>query len=131
MNQRQFEAFVTAQARARGLDDSVPYPVLVEGRYPSITWHVVTGQSSAAAAPVAGQGQYGGHANQHAAMRVFNETNANGWLVGVYSGARFEGVVSHPGERFHLHYADQALGVSGHVDAVTFAKGAVLRLPLR
>ena len=49
----------------------------------------------------------------------------------VYSGAALEGVVSHPGERFHAHYVDDKSSVSGHVDAYAVAQGAVLMLPLR
>lgn len=46
-------------------------------------------------------------------------------------GAALEGVVSHPGERFHAHYVDDKSSVSGHVDAYAVAQGAVLMLPLR
>jgi alpha-acetolactate decarboxylase len=49
----------------------------------------------------------------------------------VYSGTALEGVVSHPGERFHLHFADAAATVSGHVDRYSVAAGAVLKLPVR
>jgi hypothetical protein len=47
-----------------------------------------------------------------------------------YSGAQLEGVVSHPGGRFHVHYAAAALEVSGHVDAYAVASGSILKLPL-
>jgi alpha-acetolactate decarboxylase len=62
-------------------------------------------------------------------MKVFHAPGASGQLVGVYSGPALEGVVSHPGERFHLHYIDAAARVSGHVDAHAVAAGSVLRLP--
>jgi len=51
--------------------------------------------------------------------------------VAVYSGVQLEGVVSHPGERFHLHYADAGLSRSGHVDRYGVGAGAMLRLPVR
>jgi len=47
----------------------------------------------------------------------------------VFLGANCLGVVSHPGERFHLHFVDAAATVSGHVDAYAVAAGAVLKLP--
>jgi hypothetical protein len=51
--------------------------------------------------------------------------------VGVYSGPALEGVVSHPGERLHIHYVDAAAAASGHVDRFSVGAGAVLKLPLR
>ncbi|MBA4266934.1 MAG: hypothetical protein C0453_17805 [Comamonadaceae bacterium] len=64
-------------------------------------------------------------------MKVFHDPGAKGQLVGIYSGAALEGVVSHPGERFHLHYANDQATASGHVDAYAVAAGAVLMLPVR
>lgn len=140
MDQPAFEAFVQEQARARGLSLDAPFPIRVNGQYPRLRWHVVTGEKPAASAqpggpaghggaPAAGSG--GGHANQQSGMKVFHQPGALGQLVGVYSGKDLEGVVSHPGERFHLHYADDKVSVSGHVDAYAVAEGAVLMLPVR
>lgn len=61
---------------------------------------------------------------------MFHAPGATGQLVGVYSGAGLEGVVSHAGERFHLHYVDSGATVTGHVDRYSVAAGAVLKLPL-
>jgi alpha-acetolactate decarboxylase len=113
MEQPAFEAFVQEQARARGLSLDQPFPFRVTGAFPRLRWHA------------------GHHANQQAGMKVFHEPGAVGQLVGVYSGTALEGVVSHPGERFHAHYVDDQLSVSGHVDAYAVAQGAVLLLPLR
>jgi hypothetical protein len=125
--QHEFEAFVIAQARARGLDPDAPWPFRVEGRFPQLTWHVVTGLK-----PAAGHGApSGGHANRHSGMEVFRQPGAQGQLVGMYSGSRLEGTATHPGERFHVHFADGTLAKSGHVDAYAVAQGAVLKLPLR
>ena len=127
------ERFVVEQARARGIDVAQPFPFLVDGRFPTLVWHVVTGDALAPAGhagPGAGHGGHGGgHANARSAMRVFDQPGAEGRLVGVYSGRALEGVVSHPGERTHLHYIDAARRVSGHVDAHRVAAGGVLRLP--
>ena len=73
----------------------------------------------------------GGHANQQSGMKVFHAPGSTGQLVGVYSGASLEGVVSHASEHFHLHYADLGATVSGHVDRYTIGAGSVLKLPLR
>jgi alpha-acetolactate decarboxylase len=62
-------------------------------------------------------------------MKVFRNPQANGQLVGVYSGAKLEGIVSHPGEHFHVHYIDKDMNMSGHVDQYTVRAGATLWLP--
>jgi hypothetical protein len=131
MPEAAFEAFVAEQARARGLSLDEPFVFLVDGSYPALVWHVVTG-----APPAGGHGSghgagSGGHANTQSDLRVFDQAGSRGRLLGVYSGARLEGVVSHAGERFHVHYADVGLNVSGHVDAYSVARGATLRLPVR
>jgi len=122
MDAAAFEAFLLEQARARGIDTEQAFPFLVEGRYPQLLWHVVTGAGG-------GHGGHGGHANTRSGQRVFDEPGATGRLVAVYSGGRLEGVVSHPGERLHLHYVDESAARSGHVDRFGVAAGAVLRLP--
>lgn len=128
LDQAGLEAFIVEQARARGVDVAQPFAFLVEGRFPRLRWHVVTGEKPADAQ---GGGHGGGHANAASGLRVFHDPGASGLLVGIYSGAALEGVVSHPGERFHLHYADAGLRVSGHVDAYAVGAGATLKLPQR
>jgi len=138
MDEAAFEAFVRQQAQARDLSLEQPFPLRVTGEFPRLRWHVVTGEKPANA--VAGGGGHGGHgahgghgshANAQAGMKVFHDPGAKGQLVGIYSGAALEGVVSHPGERLHLHYANDQATASGHVDAYAVAAGAVLMLPVR
>jgi alpha-acetolactate decarboxylase len=132
MEQPAFEAFVQEQARAKGLSLEQPFVFRVSGQFPKMRWHVVTGEKPAAGA---GGGAHaapaGGHANQQSGMKVFHNPGTLGQIVGVFSGKDLEGVVSHPGERFHVHYADDKASVSGHVDAYAVAEGTVLMLPLR
>lgn len=122
MTQAQFESFVLKQANSMGLDGSEPFPFRVQGRYPHLVWHVVTGKA-----------EPGAHGGGHAAVgkKTFEQPGSSGQLVGMYSGVRLEGVISHPGERFHVHYVDTQANVSGHADAYTVAGGALLLLPLR
>jgi len=133
MSQAQLESFVREQAAARGLSLEQPFAFRVEGRFPSLTWHVVTGEPSTGGHDphrAHGAMMAGGHANQHSGMKVFHAPGATGQLVGIYSGAGLEGVVSHAGERFHLHFVDSGATVSGHVDRYAVAAGAVLKLPV-
>lgn len=132
-----FEAFLLEQARTVGLATEQPFVFRVEGRFPHLLWHVVTGEPPAAAGEPGAHGGHGGHgaaagghANARSDMRLYRQPGAAGQLVGVYSGAALEGVVSHPGERLHLHYVDAAQTVSGHVDRFSIAAGSVLRLPV-
>lgn len=126
MTQPQFEAFVVRTAKSRGIDVERAFPFILRGALPSLKWHVVTG----AAPKHGGTGRGAGvHAQGHAGNRVFERAEAAAVLLGFYSGAALEGIISHPGERFHVHYADPQFTVSGHVDEYRVAKGAVLALP--
>lgn len=121
MKQPDFEAFVVREASSRGLKAATPFPFLVRGEFRDVVWHVVTG--------AAGGGHGDAHAQGHARNRVFEERAAAGVMIGFYSGDALEGVISHPGERFHLHYANRDFMRSGHVDGYTVRAGGVLSLP--
>ena len=130
MSQAQFEAFAKEQAKAQKLDLEQPFVFRVSGDYAHLIWHVVTGEKSEGSGGHGAQGGHGvGHANQQSGMKVFRNPQANGQLIGVYSGAKLEGIVSHPGERFHVHYIDNDMTVSGHIDQYTVRAGATLWLP--
>lgn len=129
-----FEVFLREQATTAGLSTEQPFVFRVEGSFPHLLWHVVTGEAPAAGSP-GGPGAHGGHgaghANSRTGMHLFRQPGASGQLVGVYSGLALEGVVSHPGERLHIHFVDEAATRSGHVDRFSVARGAVLKLPAR
>jgi alpha-acetolactate decarboxylase len=131
MDQAAFEAFVQEQAKGLGLVLDQPFVFRVEGRFPHLLWHVVTGEKSPGGGHGVQSGHGAGHANQRSDMRLFRQPGASGQLIGVYSGAALEGVVSHPGERLHVHFADPGVTVSGHVDRYSVAAGAVLKMPVR
>jgi alpha-acetolactate decarboxylase len=93
----------------------------VIGEITDYAWHVVTGTA---------KGHGGGvHQQGHASNRIFSGAETKGKLVGFYSGEELEGVISHPGERFHVDYADDNLKISGHLDSFGVRKGATLLLP--
>lgn len=131
MNQAQIESYVQAQAKGQKLDLGQPFVFRITGDYTHLVWHVVTGEKSATTG--GGHGGHanhgGGHANQQSGMKQFRNPQAQGQLVGVYTGPKLEGVVSHEGERFHVHYIDNAQTVSGHVDQYSVRAGATLWLP--
>lgn len=125
LSQAQFEAFVLASAKKLGLDVGKAFPFAVKGDKLSLTWHVVTGAASGAA-----HGS-GTHGQGHAQSRIFKESGAGGVLLGFHTGAALEGVASHPGERFHVHYANADFSRSGHVDEYRVPSNAMLMLPKR
>ena len=136
MSQAQFEKFVSEQASANKLELHQPFVFRVTGTYSHLIWHVLTGEKSGHGAAVdsghgghGGHGHAGGHANKRSGMKVFRNPTATGQIVAVYSGDKLEGVVSHPGERFHIHYIDNDQTVSGHVDQYNVRGGATLWLP--
>lgn len=134
MDQGTFERFVREQAAAAGLSLDQPFVFRVEGRFPELLWHVVTGEAAEAKPDRHGHGSRphgAAHANARADMRRFDQPGTAGQMIGIYSGETLEGIVSHPGERFHVHFADRDVTVSGHVDRYSVAAGAVLRLGLR
>jgi len=146
MNQAQFEAFVVENAKKNGIAPDRPFPFAVRGTGLNVVWHVVTG-----AAPASGHSADGGHAapagghapapaahgrttthqQGHAGMHVFKEHAASGTLLGFYTATALEGIASHPGERFHVHYASTDFSVSGHVDEYRISRGANLLLPAK
>jgi alpha-acetolactate decarboxylase len=125
MTQAQFEAFVVASAKKTEIDGDRAFPFAVRGNPMNVTWHVVTG-----AAPASGHHGSGTHDQGHAQAKTFRETGTGGGtLLGFHTGAALEGIASHPGDRFHVHYTSPDLSVSGHVDEYRVPKGAVLMLP--
>ncbi len=124
MTQAQFEAFVVSAARKVGINGDKAFPFVVRSSAMPVVWHVVTG-----AAPASGSHGSGMHDQGHAQARTFREAAAPGTLLGFHTGADLEGIASHPGERFHVHYANPDLSVSGHVDEYRVPKGATLLLP--
>lgn len=123
MTQVQFETFVVESAKKAGFDNDKAFPFAVRGNSTNLVWHVVTGT------PQGVHHGSGTHQQGHAQSQVFKESSAEGTLLGFYTGAALEGVASHPGERFHMHYANTEFTVSGHVDEYRVAKGATLLLP--
>jgi len=126
MTRAEFELFVLQTASRGELRTDQVFPFAVKGNFDRVLWHVVIG-----AAAKSDRGAHAGkiHLQGHANNRVFDQPNAAGFLLGFYSGVVLEGVISHPGERFHVHYADASFSVSGYVDDYQVTRGAVLLLP--
>ncbi|MEH7828849.1 acetolactate decarboxylase [Gemmobacter denitrificans] len=119
--------FIEMQAQSLGLDPQGGFPIRIEGSFPQLVWHVVTGDAPALGGHGTGHG--GGHANSQSGMNLYDEAGATGEIIGVYTGAALEGIASHPGERLHLHFVSGDGTRSGHIDEITISAGALLMLP--
>lgn len=116
------EAMIERRARERGIDTSKPFPFRVEGGVASLDMHVVNGFCPH------GGGELS-EANQP--WRFAGAPPARTSIVGFFaSGA--EGVMTHHGTAIHAHaiFETDAGMVTGHVDAMRLAPGAVLLLPV-
>lgn len=142
MTQPQFEKFVEQQAAIQKIDLAQPFVFRVTGNFAHLIWHVVTGESPSSSSSQHGSHNstptthatnahsgHAGHANKQSDMKLFRSPETSGQFVGVYSGNKLEGIVSHPGEKFHVHYIDHELKVSGHVDQYSVKAGSMLLLP--
>ena len=119
--------FIEMQVERLGLDPEGGFPIRIEGSFPQLVWHVVTGEALAQDGHGAGHG--GGHANSQSGMNLYDEAGATGEIIGVYTCAALEGIASHPGERLHLHFVSADGTRSGHVDEIKISAGATLMLP--
>ncbi len=121
MTQQEFEAFVVEAAGKNGIAADQPFPFAVRGKFSRMLWHVVTGTDKS------------GHQGkaEHDGKRLFDQAGVSGTVLGFYAGAALEGVISHPGERFHLHYADAGWSVAGHVESYAVSQAETLMLPAR
>jgi alpha-acetolactate decarboxylase len=119
----QLTHFIEMQAQDLGLDPEGGFPIRIQGAFPQLVWHVVTGEAPAHGEPG------GGHATSQSGLNLYDEAGAGGEIIGVCSGAAPEGIASLPGERLHLHFVPADGTRSGHVDEIAIPAGAVLLLP--
>jgi|GEM_PF-620533 len=120
MSQAEFEAFVIDSAKKEGLDMSKPFPFVLNGDISNYKLHVVAGPKPK------------GSGHGHGSAKVQYNASGNlikGRLVGFYSGAELSGVISHPGELFHVHIVDTEETISAHMDSYGIRKQSVLLIP--
>lgn len=106
-------------AAGSGLPEGGPFPFIVEGGVTGLHWHVVDGSRMPA-------GPAGHEAHMRAAVRGERDS-ATVTLLGFYSD-HHAGVFLHHDLDVHVHVLTDE-GLAAHVDEVTVAAGAVLRIP--
>ncbi len=121
-----FEDCIRDAATKAGYDISRPFPFTVEGEFSELRFHVING-----ACPI--------HARikslqLRSEVKPFEAEypDLRGRLVGIYAKDAV-GKLTHPATSTHVHvvFWDERSGgmVTGHVERVGLAKGAVLKLP--
>lgn len=120
MTQGEFESFVTDSARAEGLDMSRPFPFMLKGNISDYKMHVLAPRG-----PNESAGGHGATGGQYNAMGELIQ----GRLLGFYSSSGWSGVISHPGELFHVHMVDAAETISAHMDSFGVRKQSTLLIP--
>ena len=106
-------------ARANGADERRPLPLIIEGSFVELSWHVVDGRKLTAAST---------H-EQHAAAAARGKVGRSGGaLIGFFS-THHQGVFTHMSKKTHFHAVLPDENLSGHVDGVTVLAGATLLLP--
>lgn len=115
--------FILAQAKAAGLDPARPFPVRLAGTLLNVAMHVNE-------APNDG---FTGHGSRikMAKQQAFEHAILGGIVVGFYAPPSLAGIITHPGEPFHFHWADDARTRTAHLDAFGMKKGSILLLPAR
>lgn len=125
MPEADFHQFVLAEAGRAGIDTGAPFPFQVDGPAKGLSWHVINGRNPEF------RGHGGPHLMNNPPMKLLKERleRASATLIGFYS-AGIQGEFTHPGESWHVHVLFRDENRAGHVDEVTIAEGALLKLPL-
>jgi acetolactate decarboxylase len=115
---RRLEEMVAEVATEHGIDATKPFPFIIDGQFIELDIHVIAGSC-----PIA-------NPNGEPPWRYAASTPIEGLLVGFHARDQ-AGVMTHHGSNVHFHalIGDQDEIVTGHVDRVVVAPGAVLRLP--
>ncbi len=117
---KELEDWLGQSLESLGLDPEKGFPFRIEGEVAELTYHVLKRPRHANAHT---------HRSHHKAKVSFQENNQQVRIAGVWVASQNVGVVTHPGERTHLHViVDHGQG-AGHVDALELEPGFRLFVP--
>ena len=114
-------AWVVEQAKAAGIDVTMPFPVRLKGTLTGVKMHVIRAVNPS----------FKGHGSLHAMadQEDIAAAKIDGEVVGFHAPPGLQGVITHPGKPFHYHWLDIGRTRTAHLDAFGMAKGAMLLLP--
>lgn len=116
------DAFIADKARGAGLDTAQPFAFVIEGSVTDLQLHVLNGMCPMKPGVSLAEGE---KPWQHQIGRPQKAT-----VVGFYA-ADSVGNMTHPGTSIHAHAILDVNGqsVTGHIERISVAAGAVLRIP--
>ena len=109
------EQAVRTAALKAGIDVTQPFPFVVEGLAADLSLHVIAGACPIATPDGSSPGR-------------FSDQERTVTLVGFYAENQ-EGRMTHHNRSSHVHVIVEGADISGHLEEVSFAAGARLRLP--
>ncbi len=122
----EFDKTIGAMAAKHDIDPAKPFVFVVEGEFTDVRLHVING-----ACPIRARMKKEEIDKNKLPFELETRT-LKGTLIGVYA-ADSVGKLTHPATSTHVHlvYTDDKTGnrVTGHIEQVGLAKGAVLKLP--
>lgn len=117
---KQLEAFIVDQAKARGIDTAGSFPFRIRGTVTGYRMHVNSAPNP----------RFGGHgAGQPMALADLLEGDAiAGMVVGVLVDPSLVGAATHPGDRSHTHWVSEDGKRTAHLDRFGIKAGGTLML---
>jgi alpha-acetolactate decarboxylase len=121
MTEAELHGFVLEEARKTGINTREPFPFLIDGTIKKLVWSVIDGTDP----------ELTRQTHQLFFRKLVGyRAEAQAVLIG-FSPAELQGELAWPGERWHVHVLFKGERTTGHVNAFSVEKGAVLQLPVR
>ncbi len=121
MTEVELHGFVLEEARKSGVNTREPFPFLIEGTIRKLVWSVLDGTDP----------ELTRQTHQLFFRKLVGyRAEANAVLLGFYP-AELQSELAWPGEWWHVHVLFRNEKTTGHVNAFSVEKGALLRLPAR
>lgn len=115
------DGYVRAAAERAGIDTTKPFPFVIEGEFADVLAHVVNGYCpKERPAPSVER--------DHQPFQI-SRKSIRGKLIGFYA-ADSAGRLTHHGTETHIHLlVEPPNALAGHVETISIASGATLRIP--
>jgi acetolactate decarboxylase len=121
MSEEELRSFVLEEAKKSGINTRDPFPFLIEGTIKKLVWSVLDGADT----------ELTKQTHQLFFRKLVGyKAGTQAVLIGFYP-AGLQGELAWPGESWHVHVLFTEEKTTGHVNAFSVQKGAILRLPGR
>ncbi|MCW5518722.1 acetolactate decarboxylase [Aureitalea sp. L0-47] len=117
---KQFDSFVYHTAAKEGLDNSKPFPFLIEGYVRKIDWHVVDWDQNSSTTH--------SHENHRLTGVMGVTVQEKATILGFYSKNHTGVYVPHD-TNWHMHFISENERTAAHIDDMLFGEYMTLKLP--